>query len=96
MTYISPFITRHGFGITYILLEAVLSVMFCALVMHGLKTSNPKMILPSLVFIPINTMRWRSYGITWLLVALSLAPWISFYRVYKFFKLGENAEAGNW
>ena len=27
-----------------------------------------------------------------LLVALPLAPWISFYRVYKFFKLGENAE----
>ena len=45
----------NGVGGSFTALEAVLSIVFCALVMHGLKTSNPKMILPSLVFIPINT-----------------------------------------
>ena len=152
MTLISPIITRHlhGFGTAYTIIEAVLSIVFCSLVIHGLKTSNHKLILPSLVYIPINTtavmfeiaimwfVPWFSYT-TWkmakyagskgsynynsgynygyeyygeyyyhsrlvalvavcgavvvVLLGLTLAPWIAFYRIYKFFKHGQNAGA---
>ena len=132
----------NGVGGSFTALEAVLSIVFCSLVIHGLKTSNPKLILPSLVYIPINTtavmfeiaimwfVPWFSW-ISWnmaqsaankgdfgyiyrssfsyqrdlvalvavsgavvvVLLALTLAPWIAFYRVYKFFKHGQNAGA---
>ena len=130
----------NGVGGSFTAIEAVLSIVFCSLVLHGLKTSNPKLILPSLVYIPINTtavmfeiaimafVPWFA-RITWdmarfagnkgsysyryassyqsdlvalvavggacviVLLALTLAPWIAFYRVYKFFKHGQNAGA---
>ena len=119
----------NGVGGSFTALEAVLSIVFCALVIHGLKTSNHKLILPSLVYIPINTtavmfeiaimafvpwfsaITWNNYGyqssyrrelvalvavfgaVVVVLLGLTLAPWIAFYRVYKFFKHGQNAGA---
>ena len=122
----------NGVGGSFTAIEAVLSIVFCSLVLHGLKTSNPKLILPSLVYIPINTtavmfeiaimafvpwfsaITWNNYdyrfaesyyrrelvalvavcgAVVIVLLALTLAPWIAFYRVYKFFKHGQNAGA---
>ena len=40
----------NGVGGSFTAIEAVLSIVFCSLVLHGLKTSNPKLILPSLVY----------------------------------------------
>ena len=124
----------NGVGGSFTAIEAVLSIVFCSLVLHGLKTSNPKLILPSLVYIPINTtavmfeiaimafvpwfsaITWNNYdydyrfaesyyrrelvalvavcgAVVIVLLALTLAPWIAFYRVYKFFKHEQNAGA---
>merc|ERR1719412_1836655 len=58
LTLVMSFMTMsfgNGVGGSFTALEAVLSIVFCSLVIHGLKTSNPKLILPSLVYIPINT-----------------------------------------
>merc|ERR1712165_164943 len=37
-------------------LFSILSIVFCALVMHGLKTMNHKLIMPALIFIPISSI----------------------------------------
>ena len=62
----------NGVGGSFTALEAVLSIVFCALVMHGLKTSNHKLILPSLVYIPINTT-----AVMFELAIMAFVPWFS-------------------
>ena len=37
-------------------LYSILSIVFCALLMHGLKTMNHKLIMPALIFIPISSI----------------------------------------
>merc|ERR1712038_1151193 len=44
--------TQWGGYVVY----SILSIVFCALVMHGLKTMNHKLIMPALIFIPISSI----------------------------------------
>merc|ERR1712241_1012398 len=37
-------------------LFSILSIVFCALVMHGLKTMNHKLIMPALIYIPLSSI----------------------------------------
>ena len=37
-------------------LYSILSIVFCALLMHGLKTMNHKLIMPSLIYIPLSSI----------------------------------------
>merc|ERR1712241_1424457 len=49
-------------------LFSILSIVFCALVMHGLKTMNHKLIMPALIYIPLSSIG-IVIGLTFLLVA---------------------------
>merc|ERR1712038_1705428 len=44
--------TQWGGYVVY----SILSIVFCALVMHGLKTMNHKLIMPALIYIPISSI----------------------------------------
>merc|ERR1712038_622220 len=50
LTFLSA--TQWGGYVVY----SILSIVFCALVMHGLKTMNHKLIMPALIFIPISSI----------------------------------------